>query len=339
MADKKKKKWYKVLLIVLGSIFGFILVFLAGVNIYFHAPVAHFYSISDYTFKLPGANEGFVHQGIAYDKTSNSFFVTGYFSNKSNSPIYIVNKDTGDTKKVLLNNQDGSVFNSHAGGIAVNGNYVYVTNGCSLEVFNYTDAINAKQGDKINSVGNFKTVFDGKDDVACSFVTIHGNEITIGEFYKDPQYPSAASHKFTTANGQYNQALGVTYALDSTKDFGINPDAIKAYSLPDMAQGMVFDDKYMYVSTSWGVGFSHIYKHDVSKMDVISQITLNGKTVDLYAVENSNLVTDLKAAPMSEELEIVDGKMYIMCESASNKYIFGKLTFSWWCMATDISKI
>ncbi|MFR6641675.1 MAG: hypothetical protein ACLUSP_10480 [Christensenellales bacterium] len=29
---------------------------------------------------------------------------------------------------------------------------------------------------------------------------------------------------------------------------------------------------------------------------------------------------------MSEEIEIVDGQMYVMCESASDKYIFGKFT-------------
>ena len=44
-----------------------------------------------------------------------------------------------------------------------------------------------------------------------------------------------------------------------------------------------------------------------------------------------------KIAPMSEEIIIVDGKLYTMCESASNKYIFGKFTSSDHCYATDLN--
>ena len=53
-------------------------------------------------------------------------------------------------------------------------------------------------------------------------------------------------------------------------------------------------------------------------------------------LDSSVLKTDLKIAPMSEEIEIVDGKLYVMCESASNKYIFGKFTGGKWCYATDL---
>ena len=41
---------------------------------------------------------------------------------------------------------------------------------------------------------------------------------------------------------------------------------------------------------------------------------------------------------MSEEIVIVDGKLYTMCESATNKYIFGKFTSAKYCYATDIAK-
>ena len=36
--------------------------------------------------------------------------------------------------------------------------------------------------------------------------------------------------------------------------------------------------------------------------------------------------------------DVNDGKLYTMCESATNKYIFGKFTSAKYCYATDLSK-
>ena len=46
----------------------------------------------------------------------------------------------------------------------------------------------------------------------------------------------------------------------------------------------------------------------------------------LYYLESSILQKTVKAPPMAEELVYQDGKILIMNESASDKYIFGKLT-------------
>ena len=48
--------------------------------------------------------------------------------------------------------------------------------------------------------------------------------------------------------------------------------------------------------------------------------------VPLYYLESSILQKTVKAPPMAEELVYQDGKILIMNESASDKYIFGKLT-------------
>ena len=41
---------------------------------------------------------------------------------------------------------------------------------------------------------------------------------------------------------------------------------------------------------------------------------------------NQNLENDIKTPPMSEEIVLIDGKLYQANESASNKYVFGKFT-------------
>jgi hypothetical protein len=42
---------------------------------------------------------------------------------------------------------------------------------------------------------------------------------------------------------------------------------------------------------------------------------------------------------MSEEIVYKDGLIYIMTESASNKYIFGKFMSGYNCYAMDVKKI
>ena len=41
------------------------------------------------------------------------------------------------------------------------------------------------------------------------------------------------------------------------------------------------------------------------------------------------MVDTIQAPPMAEELVYLDGKIYIMNESACNKYIFGKFTYGY----------
>lgn len=49
------------------------------------------------------------------------------------------------------------------------------------------------------------------------------------------------------------------------------------------------------------------------------------ENLKLCYLDSGNEVEVIKAPPMSEELVYLNGKIYILCESASNKYIFGRL--------------
>jgi hypothetical protein len=56
-------------------------------------------------------------------------------------------------------------------------------------------------------------------------------------------------------------------------------------------------------------------------------------------MDRTSLEATYKIAPMSEELFMKDGKLYIMCESACSKYIFGNFIGGRWCYATDLTKM
>ena len=95
-------------------------------------------------------------------------------------------------------------------------------------------------------------------------MTAADDELYVGEFYKDPQYPTVDSHKITTSAGDYNQAIMLAYRFSDSSDavLGVDPVPVRAYSITDLTQGMAERDGKIYLSTSWGASFSNIYVYD-----------------------------------------------------------------------------
>ena len=120
---------------------------------------------------------------------------------------------------------------------------------------------------------------------------------------------------------------------------GINPTPVKAYSIPDLVQGLEFYQDKIYLSTSWGLNFSHVYVYQESSLINQGNINILGHNLPLYAIDSASLIADHKIAPMSEEVAIVDGLLYVNCESASSKYLFGRFTGGKWLYATDPTKM
>jgi hypothetical protein len=131
-------------------------------------------------------------------------------------------------------------------------------------------------------------------------------------------------HRLTTPAGDSNTALMTVFDIDDSAEFYINPTPTAAYSLTGLVQGMTFTENRIVLSTSYGLASSHLYFYDTSKITE-GQFTVNNTTVPLYYLDSASLVETVTAPPMSEEIVYKDGYIYIMTESASNKYIFGKL--------------
>lgn len=339
MNEKKKKSPIRIIATILIILVALVGIVFLGARLYFRIPVSDYYSASEKAFEIPGLSDGFIAQGLCY--AEGSFYVTGYMGDKSASPIYIIDKASGMlTKTLYLANENGEAYTGHCGGMSVRAPFVYVAGGKGIYVFDLDTLKNAEDFSSISAIGYFSTGQGDSDDVGVAFTTIKDDQIIIGEFYRAENYPTADSHKFTTPAGDYNQALALIYdfSTDTDSQFGINPMPKAAYSLPDLVQGMVHKNGQLYLSTSYGAAFSHILIYDEAKM---SQGTLNylGNKIPLFYCDSAALADDLKIAPMSEEICFVDDHLYVMCESASNKYFFGKLTSAKWCYSTDINKM
>ncbi len=342
---KKKKKSTSIIeriVIIIAYVLIFIGLLFIGFKLYFKLPHSDYYNASVQAFTIPGTSDGFIAQGIDYDAANEQFLVSGYMKNGSPSPIYIVNKKGNTTKKLFVSLENGKKYRGHGGGIALSGDFVYLTgddNG-SIHVISYPDILSAKSGSSVSVTSALNLVHADDDYIGPAFVSNVGEYLVVGEFYRKDDYPTLPSHKIETDAGDTHRALAVVYRIDASLPEGVDPTPIAAISLPKQVQGLTVSEGRVYLSTSWGLSRSHILTYDAIAAAASRQendITVLGTTVPLYALDRTSRLTDKEIPPMSEEMVVVNGYLYVMCESASDKYIFGKFTDGEFCYATKLS--
>lgn len=324
-----KNKVLRIALVTAVAIVLLVICLLAGVKLGERVLFASFYFNASTEFKTPGVADGFIHQGFDYLEENEVYLVSGYMKDGSSSRVYIVSKDGKTEGFTKLRNQEGARNDTHAGGIAHYGEFVYVCNGSGsqgIEVFRLSDILSK---DEARCIG---TIDPG---IAPAFVYVDkaNNTLYTGNFHRDESvYLSPEEYKMTTPAGDSNTALIGAYDLDpnAKATFGMKDEnAEKVYSIPSQVQGMLITpDGKLVLTTSWGVSKSHLLIYDFAKINEGTGNTTRalGYTTPLYYVDSANLVKDVKAPPMAEEVVYMDGKILIMNESASNKYIFGKFT-------------
>ena len=338
MAAKRRKVPVPVKILI--GIVIFLLLAMLGIRLFFRIPVMNYYQASEKGFKIPGLAKGLVPQGISWDKEDNMFLVTGYQKDGSSTCIWRVDKDTGNALgSVILLDEFGQNLVIHAGGLSVHKDYVYVAageNDC-LYVFSRSEIVKAGDGQTVDTLGRFHLSTEDGVAIQVAFTTVTEDGLIAGEFYREPNYRTPDSHKFTTPAGDYLQAIALEYKFSDSPDsvFGLEMLPSKAYALPDLTQGMAAKDGKIYTSQSYALAFSTIGVYDISKLQEIGEFA----DVPLYALDSASKIKDLKFPPMSEEIEFVDGKMYTMCESASSKYIFGIFTGGEWCYSTRVEDL
>lgn len=336
----KKKSILVKITIILCIVIATLGVVILGVRAYFRLPVKSYYEASEKTFVIPDSDRGFIAQGIDYDQDNRLFLCTGYMKSSDDaSPLYVIDEVTNSLKKTLsLQRENGEDYTGHSGGLAVARGKVYVADGTGLLVYDYDTILNAEDKSSIKAISRFSTKLSQDDYIGVAFVSPLPDGILVGEFYRSGNYETLPSHEIRLNDETTNRAVAVKFDFDDSVN-GISASPSLAYSLPGLVQGMCFDGGKIYLSTSWGMAFSHVYVYDEPQNSIRSDYNILGAKIPLYALGSDNLVSDCKIAPMSEEIVSANGKLYVMCESASNKYIFGKFTSAKWCYATDIEWI
>ena len=346
--DTVATKILRVIAVVLGIFVALVALVFLGAQLYFGVPVIDFYKSSEKAFVIPGLRDNMVPQGLDYIESKDMYLIGGYQNNSTPSRIYRVERSSGkDLGYVSLADSEGNGVMPHAGGLAVHGDYVFVAGDADacLYVYSLDDVLNSNSGALVNMVDKVPAKFFA-EELNVAFVCFSDEGLIIGEFYREPNYPTPESHTVVCPTGEENHAIAVCYHFsdDETSICGISTKPSEAYSLPGLVQGMAVYEGKMWISQSYATAKSTICCYDVFGTEPVSKffnpysgIAKEAEVLPVYALDSDTLVSTFEAPPMAEEIIIIDGKMYIMCESASNKYIFGNLTGGRWCYATDIS--
>ena len=313
---------------ILGIVVSVVIIALLGFKAFDGIKHASFYKNADPVFKTPGVNDNFTQQGFDYVEQDEVFLVTGYMSDKTCSRVYVVQAD-GTASFVELKKADGSDYTGHTGGIVRHGEYVYITGTDGLDVFPYADILAGKNS--VQMLGKVKTYVDP------AHCYVFGDYMLTGSFFIEDDYETPAHERIKTPCGDENTSIITALKLDESQPFGINPVPKAVISTRRCVQGMcVTDDKKVVLSTSYGLSTSQLFVYDTTNLPTVENYTFAGTTkggenfsfenVTLLYLESEDCDQVIKAPPMAEELVYLGGKIYIMNESASNKYIFGKIT-------------
>lgn len=290
---------------------------LLGCNLYFRLPVTSYLFQSEVVCKIPGLNEGLVPQCITF--TDDSILFSGYRIKSKEAPVYLIDKKKKRlVKKVIFTGTDG-----HSGGMTVHKNYIYMTDNRHHRLLAYllSDVKKAEQGEKIAPVGSVS--LESEDDhIKPAFVTALPEGILVGEFYRSGNYETHDSHWLEASGSQHHSLAILLPYIDKAPGIASKPTV--AYSLPDLVQGMCSDnDGNIFISSSYGMAFSRLEIHN--RYQMFGNIMVIGTRVPLIMLDDNTLMTSMKMEPMSEEIEVSDGMLYITNESASRKYFFGNL--------------
>lgn len=301
-------------LIVAGSILLALILFLSVW--YFGAFYPNFKSTK--RFAIPGLKEGFVPQGMSRADNFGMWLISGYMADGSKSRVYKVRESDGFTTYFTLKNtQEDKIF-GHLGGIASNGDNVWIATEGFVLCLNMSDVIAAPNGGEVSVSDKFDS------GTQASFCFANDEYFIVGEFYRKGGF-EIEGHQFTReSDNTVNHAYAICYKIESEQQYGLSTQPPFVLSIPDQVQGICLTRSGKIVlSTSYGLPSSKILICDFieSLLRTDGAVNILGfNNVNLYVLGNDDIKEKIKAPCMSEGIDYYNGEVYILFESACKKY-------------------
>lgn len=320
-SKKKMPVWAKILCIFASVLLSLVFIVYVGEKLLF---AKFFFRGAEREMKIPGLWSGFVPQG--FDKLGDDAYIMSGYHKDGESPsiLYIVDEDGDAAEKCELYDADGSAYTSHAGGVAHFRDWIYVAHNTGKET-TYCDMF--LKADVLDGDGRATKIDSVLVPLPVSYCSIYDGKLYAGAFHREgTEYLMPESHRLTTPCGDENTALMAVMTLDERtgKPVSDMPDLL--FSTTSSVQGMCFTNSgKMVLSTSWGLTRSHLLVYDLEKA-ATGTATLSGAKIPVVYLDGDCLTQDVVCPPMAEELVYEDGRVFILTESASMKYLFGKLT-------------
>lgn len=348
-----RPKWPRIVGVVILILMGLFIAIVAGINIYVHTTYASFYDQAQKQFEIPGINDGFIPQDLDYLDSENVWFFSGYMNDGSPSPLYrkanvesgnatsdvtesatnsttngtpsnttdgATGNDAGAITKIQLANPDGTPYTDHGSAITTTDTYAFVAAEQSYLVFDAAELAAAQEGDTVVALDRVNL------DFSPAFMNIENDSLYLGVFYHPGDYETPDAMHIVTPDGTENPAVMYCYPQDETQPYGFARVPASVYSIPGMIQGTCQTETgEIVLCQSFGANSSHLYVYNQDNLVQTGTYLADGVDVALYCLDGQNLTHDVVAPPMLEGIENHLGQVFVTDESASNKYLFGKL--------------
>ena len=305
---KRILKWFGIGLLSLISALLIVILILACLEKVIYRD---FFDRSIEVLDIYGLETSYVPQGLTYSRDKKVYLTSGYMNDGGPSRVYYI--QNSQAKYVELENEDGTAFYGHVGGISVSGDHVYIASDDRIYHTSFAAIESCEEGNPV------RIDYTKELDLVPAFTTVKDGILYVGEFYKKGAYDTAETHHVKTPSGETNHAMCYAFGLDESGNTDWNP--LFALTLPEKVQGLAVTDSGKYVlSTSWSIASSalKIYEFDTSETE--ETYAVEGKKVPLYHLCEDHRIDKVSLPPMSEELEYVDGRVLVNFESAGAKY-------------------
>ena len=283
---------------------------------------------SEAAFIIPGLKEGFVPQGIFYEKERDIFLISGYYKDKTQpSRVILVDGDGNFIKSVGCQGKKNKAT-GHFGGIAVYEDNVYVATTSVTHVLSLAKILEADDDTYVPIEAELYT------DTTCSYVNVCDGVLYIGEF-TDINFTDIkeATNIYKARNGERYYSRVNAFILDENGKWGIKTEKIDdennmvpdfAFTSPFKIQGMtrLSDGQIVYTASSTAVTNSRVYLYeDVTKREPDEIIKVAGQEVPLYYCQKNDRIAQYRVPTFLEEITVhPDGSVYIITESAAAPY-------------------
>ncbi|MBR2479335.1 MAG: hypothetical protein IKB47_02905 [Clostridia bacterium] len=285
---------------------------------------------------VPGLKQGFIPQGMDISEEKELIFISGYFKDytySDTSVILTVNVKTG--KKVgeyRILNVDGSKHTSHAGGVAVTEDNVFIASEEKL----FRIPLSAFEEDGLQAT--IKIVEEIPVPTRASFCNYSDGILWVGDFYipNDSEYATPTWRHMTNRDGKKYGAWCVGYIITDETESGLAKDAYvdgMQYATPDIVlsidqkfQGFTVIGDKIVLSRSYGnkVNSTLIVYDNVTKEPAHTTVTLNGKSVPVWFLDSKAEGESYVTMSMSQGLSVYDGALYVLYESGALCFHDGK---------------
>ena len=303
-----------------------------------------FNEVTEQAFIIPGLQESFVPQGLAYREDKDEFYLSGY-SDSTYSRILVVDAKTGKlTAQYRLLFASGAKSTAHFSGIAIDENNLYIAADTKI----YRVSLSAI--DSTGNKGDIKieeqiTLTMGADNVLNSYIEIADGYLISGSYYQ----PGKAKYE-RKADENYNVLIRC-YKLDSTHPSGFAqefkvenqkyayvPEFV--YNLEDcnLIQGLTMANDHIIAAASQGKKASEFRVYDTTKLENTEEfVEMGDKKIP---VKSLKLKKKVKGPANAEEISVTGGYLYtsyecaaIKLRTATNKYLVDRVT------KTELSKL